>query len=152
MSSDEDRSKPQFFAASPVYPSPVLPGSVAPRDTHGITTRSERWVSVCEPHNEHRFQEWPYVPARIERVAPTIRGVVVLAGDRNLTYLAARIAFYALVSVDDHRSDRSSSEPSAATDRRAVAVSVFTRSISPWLGVKILEDDTCWHAFQADGR
>lgn len=40
-----------------------------------------------------------YVPAPLEDTASTIRDVVALAGDRNLTYLAAGIAFYAFVSI-----------------------------------------------------
>ncbi|MDH5021270.1 YihY/virulence factor BrkB family protein [Halobacterium rubrum] len=40
-----------------------------------------------------------YVPAPLEGAASTIRGVVALAVDRNLTYLAAGIAFYAFVSI-----------------------------------------------------
>lgn len=40
-----------------------------------------------------------YVPAPLEGPVTTIRGVVVLAMDRNLTFLAAGIAFYALVSL-----------------------------------------------------
>jgi len=40
-----------------------------------------------------------YVPAPLEGAAATIRATVVLAADRNLTYLAAGIAFYALVSI-----------------------------------------------------
>ncbi len=40
-----------------------------------------------------------YVPAPLERVGLTVRGVVALAADRNLTYLAAGIAFYTFVSV-----------------------------------------------------
>lgn len=40
-----------------------------------------------------------YVPAPLEDAASDIRGIVVLAKDRNLTYLAAGIAFYAFVSL-----------------------------------------------------
>ena len=40
-----------------------------------------------------------YVPAPLEGAVSTIRAVVALAADRNLTYLAAGIAFYALVSI-----------------------------------------------------
>ncbi len=40
-----------------------------------------------------------YVPAPLERAGLTVRGVVVLAVDRNLTYLAAGIAFYTFVSL-----------------------------------------------------
>ncbi|MXR19220.1 YihY/virulence factor BrkB family protein [Halobacterium bonnevillei] len=40
-----------------------------------------------------------YVLAPLEGAAATIRATVVLAADRNLTYLAAGIAFYALVSI-----------------------------------------------------
>jgi membrane protein len=40
-----------------------------------------------------------YVPASLEGAVSTIRAVVALARDRNLTYLAAGIAFYAFVSI-----------------------------------------------------
>ena len=40
-----------------------------------------------------------YVPARLESATVTVRAVVALASDRNLTYLAAGIAFYAFVSL-----------------------------------------------------
>ncbi len=40
-----------------------------------------------------------YVPAPLAGAVSTIRAVVALAMDRNLTYLAAGIAFYAFVSV-----------------------------------------------------
>lgn len=40
-----------------------------------------------------------YVPAPLKRAGLTIRSVVALVADRNLTYLAAGIAFYAFVSV-----------------------------------------------------
>ncbi|WP_136718404.1 YihY/virulence factor BrkB family protein [Halorientalis salina] len=40
-----------------------------------------------------------YVPAPLESAGSTIRGVFALAVDRNLTYLAAALAFYAFVSI-----------------------------------------------------
>ena len=40
-----------------------------------------------------------YVPARLEGMASTVRAVVALAMDRNLTFLAAGLAFYAFVSL-----------------------------------------------------
>ncbi len=40
-----------------------------------------------------------YVPAPLEGVTSAIRAVAALAADRNLTYLAAGIAFYAFVSL-----------------------------------------------------
>ena len=40
-----------------------------------------------------------YVPARLERTAATIGAVVALAMDRDLTNLAAGLAFYAFVSL-----------------------------------------------------
>ena len=40
-----------------------------------------------------------YVPARLEGTTATVRAVVALAMDRNLTYLAAGLAFYAFVSL-----------------------------------------------------
>ena len=40
-----------------------------------------------------------YVPARLEGTTATVRAVVALAMDRNLTYLAAALAFYAFVSL-----------------------------------------------------
>ena len=40
-----------------------------------------------------------YVPARLEATTATLRAVVALAMDRNLTYLAAGLAFYAFVSL-----------------------------------------------------
>jgi len=40
-----------------------------------------------------------YVPARLEGTTATVHAVVVLATDRNLTYLAASLAFYAFVSL-----------------------------------------------------
>lgn len=40
-----------------------------------------------------------YVPAPLEGAVSMVRAVVVLAVDRNLTYLAAGLAFYAFVSI-----------------------------------------------------
>jgi len=40
-----------------------------------------------------------HVPARLEGTTATVRAVVALAMDRNLTYLAAGLAFYAFVSL-----------------------------------------------------
>ena len=40
-----------------------------------------------------------HVPARLQGTTATVRAVVALAMDRNLTYLAAGLAFYAFVSL-----------------------------------------------------
>ena len=40
-----------------------------------------------------------YVPARLKGTTATVRAVITLAMDRNLTYLAAGLAFYAFVSL-----------------------------------------------------
>lgn len=40
-----------------------------------------------------------YVPAPLAGAVSTVRGVVVLGVDRNLTFLAASIAFYAVTSI-----------------------------------------------------